>query len=87
MLLRPIRRILAPGFLLLCFVPAAWAQSVAGPQGGSYVIQTSADQIASVSNDDGTVVQYQYDSEGAETGLNVSVGDVSLSLQYAISHP
>jgi YD repeat-containing protein len=86
MLITGLRRIALTGFLLLCCVPAAFAQSIAGPQGGSYVVGTSGDLITSLSNDDGSIVEYQYDSAGAETGMNVSLGSsVSLALQYNVT--
>jgi YD repeat-containing protein len=85
MLFTEIRRIAVIGALVFCCVPAAFSQSVAGPQGGSYIVAESGDLITSFSNDDGSVVAYQYDSAGAETGMNVSIGDVSLSLQYSVA--
>lgn len=85
-MLRMLRRIASTVFLLLCSVPATFAQSIAGPNGGSYVLGTSGDRVTSITNDDGSVVHYQYDSEGAETGMNVSLGAyLSLSLQYSVN--
>jgi hypothetical protein len=70
-------------FILLCSVPAAFAQSVAGVYGGSYNIGTSGDQITSLTNDDGSVIYFHYDSAGGETGTTVSIGpEVSLALQH-----
>jgi len=72
------------GFLVL-IVPGLFAQSVQGPQGGSYTFASSGEQVTSVTNDDGSVVHYFYDSAGNSSGLTVNVHNVALTMHYAVN--
>lgn len=79
------RRALAGGVLLLiAWVPLASADDevVPGSQGGSYSLNMNGDQVASVTNDDGSVIQYQYDLSGNPSGMTVMVNGVSLTVNY-----
>jgi len=70
--------------LLIAWVPIVSADDevVPGSQGGSYSLNMNGDQVASVTNDDGSVIQYHYDLSGNPSGMTVIVGGVSLSLNY-----
>lgn len=80
-------RPLATLVFLLVWLPSASADDevVAGAQGGSYSLHMDGGQATSVTNDDGSVIQYRYDPSGAESGLTVYVDGVALSLDYSTS--
>ena len=70
--------------LLVAWIPIASADDevVPGSHGGSYTLNMNGDQVASVTNDDGSVIQYHYDLSGTQSGMTVIVGGVSLTLSY-----
>jgi len=69
--------------LLVAWLPIASAQeTVAGSQGGTYVVHEDGEQVASVTNDDGTVIHYRYDVWGNQSGMTVIVNGVPLTLDY-----
>lgn len=81
-----IRSFAATCAFFLVWLPIASAddQVVAGSRGGSYFLNLNGDQVASVTNDDGSVIQYHYDFWGNQSGMTVTVDGVPLTLDYEI---
>src|ERR1041385_7167352 len=73
------------GLLFVCLPVAAFAQNaVTVASGGTYTYSTTtAGQVASIANDDGSQVVYHYDANGDEIGISVPFGrNTSLSVRY-----
>src|SRR5689334_19831332 len=68
---------------ILCAAPAVLAESIPGLHGGSYVLNMNGDVITSLTNDDGSVIQFQYDANGQQVGETIYVNGAVLDLQYA----